>query len=130
MRLCLADHIENMGLGLCILSESGIQITAEFSNFQFLANYCRLTKWMSSDVGGLADKETLQSLYNKFGAQTCLNPAKIRVRRVGTRKEASAAGGPQKFLTFDTTVGFQCLASMQQEQICFDYEVQLCCPGM
>ena len=85
---------------------------------------------MSSDQGGLADKETLQSLYNKYGAQTCLNPAKIRVRRVGTRQEASAGGGPQIFSTFDTTVGFQCLASMQKGQNCFDYEVQLCCPGI
>jgi hypothetical protein len=84
---------------------------------------------MSTDVGGPADKETLLALESKYGAQTCLNPLKIRVRRVGTRQEASIGGGPQIFSAFDTTVGFQCLASMQHGQDCFDYEVQLCCPG-
>ena len=66
-----------------------------------------------------------------FFPQACLNPRRIRARRIGTRQEASLAGVPQIFANFDLTVGFQCVAAMQSSagEQCFDYEVQICCPG-
>jgi hypothetical protein len=72
-----------------------------------------------------------QTKFCIFFPQACLNPRRIRARRIGTRQEASLAGVPQIFANFDLTVGFQCVAAMQSSagEQCFDYEVQLCCPG-
>ena len=38
--------------------------------------------------------------------------------------------GPQKYLQFDDMYGFKCLDQDQDnEEPCYDYEIQLCCEG-
>jgi hypothetical protein len=85
---------------------------------------------LNSDVGGLADKEVLSALVGKYKAYACMKPLKIKARVAATKVNATLSGGPQTFANLDTTMGFQCLKSMQSDgSDCLDYEVQLCCPG-
>ncbi len=88
---------------------------------------CQLTQWMNSDSGGVHDKETLDALTAKYGAYACSSPDQIFVRVAGTKQNASASS-PQIFRAFDAKTGFICDGKDQQSGVCFDYEVQLCCP--
>ena len=91
--------------------------------------YCRWTAWLSADSGGQADNELLSALVAKYGAYACLKPQQIFARRISNKQNATAKGGPQVYAAFDVTTGFQCLKSMQPDgSLCYDYEVQLCCP--
>ena len=95
-----------------------------------LDTYCRWTAWLNSDTGGIADKETLSALFGKYEAYACMKPLKIMARVAATKVNATLNAGPQTYANLDTTVGFQCLKSMQADgSNCLDYEVQLCCPG-
>ena len=94
------------------------------------ATYCRWTAWLNSDSGGIADKETLTALFNKYQAYACMKPLKIMARVAATKVNATLNGGPQTYANLDTTTGFVCLKPMQADgSACLDYEVQLCCPG-
>ena len=130
-------------------------IEIELKHF-FEASYCRWTKWLSSDVGGFSDSETLSSLYSKYGAYSCLKPLQIKARIASTKqvnqfydllfsnkctknmlfcneeyfkpKEVTLTSGPQIYNMMSTDTGFQCLKLDQPGQVdCLDYEVQLCC---
>ena len=93
-------------------------------------SYCRLTAWMSTDKGGSEDNELIFKLTQKYGNYACNKPLKIDVRRKDTKEKVPLAKNPQVYASFDTTNGFQCMQSQQNDlSDCFDYEVQLCCPG-
>ena len=102
-----------------------------YSNFLSEGSYCRWTKWMSTEAGGASDKELISALVSKFPTEACASPSNIAVRRVGTKLPIRQADAKQSFASFDAVKGFQCLQSQQSDgSPCFDYEVQLCCPGI
>ncbi len=95
-----------------------------------IASNCRFTPWMSTDYGGSEDNELLSKLTKQYGNYACQNPVRMDVRRKDTKEKVPLTKNPQYYASFDTVNGFQCMKSQQSDlSDCFDYEVQLCCPG-
>ena len=59
----------------------------------------------------------------------CGNPEDVKVRRRDTKEVIPKTGGPQKYKSYDKTMGFQCFNKDQVDGQCLDYEISLCCPA-
>ena len=59
----------------------------------------------------------------------CGNPEDVKVRRRDTKEVIPKTGGPQKYKSYDKTMGFQCYNKDQVDGQCLDYEISLCCPA-
>ena len=86
---------------------------------------------MSTDDGGSEDNELLSKLIQQYGNYACKKPVRMDVRRKDTKEKVPLAKNPQSYASFDLVNGFQCMKSPQRNLTdCFDYEIQLCCPGI
>ena len=68
-------------------------------------------------------------LCSVYGIMACGNPEDVKVRRRDTKEVIPKTGGPQKYKSYDKTMGFQCYNKDQVDGQCLDYEISLCCPA-
>lgn len=86
--------------------------------------------WINSDSGAndLGDKEYIDILYAQYPKRdTCVKPNLFQARSVLDQTPAELTG--EVFIYYDIVKGFYCANSDQQDGLCLDYEVRMCCPG-
>ena len=90
---------------------------------------CSWSPWYNSDIGSndFGDKEFISGLHQIHPKSTCPKPIQFQARSILGQTPAELTG--ETFIYYDTSKGFYCVNHQQNDSLCLDYEVRMCCPA-
>ena len=85
---------------------------------------------MNYDVGTtvFGDSEFIADLFASSPRHTCAKPLLFEARSVVNGTPAELTG--ESFIYYDNVKGLYCANYQQDDNLCLDYEVRMCCPGI